>query len=591
MSLQGELGNINLASVFQNLAQNRVTGTLRIRRPGDERHIYFRDGLISMFSEGEDSQAPLAEMLVKLGVVEEDQMAKGVKKKKGRASLSQVLSKMGLAEEGEINQALKTFVMEEIFDLFTWEEGAFDFLDGNAATGVFDTEIVAADLSIDVNEVILEAARRVDEWDRINRNLGSQKDIYVLRKEREEEAKAIDDAITQQVLQYLDGQRTVAAIIRDSDLGRFNVSRVLADLISSRFVRQLSMAELHKAAKAAVKEQRYEDANALLDRALEIEYGNVDGHILSGQVKEKLEQRESAAQEFKVAAGLLIEAGNANQAADCLREAVRLQPQDLTARERLYHLLKEIGKGKLARTVAHEAAGFCIKMGVHDRAAKLLEDAQEALGADPDTEKMLVEVYVAQGRMEKAIEIYRKRAENAIEKNDYPTAVRTYEEILKLNSSDEDARRRISEINSGALERRRRRRKYMFRGIALTLIVMGIIAWQAFEVLGRKTFKELLPQVQQSVLDGNYTSAATLLSTFRGGRFGWTKAGREAGDILDTLRMSQARAKYEKAGLLISIGRTDEAKKELQDICMMGCPADFQEKVEKKRAELDEKRP
>ncbi|MBN1808830.1 MAG: DUF4388 domain-containing protein [Planctomycetes bacterium] len=590
MAFQGELGNINLGSVFQNLSQNRLTGTLRLRNGKLVRHIYFRDGQINMFSEGEDSRTPLAGLLVRLGVVEEDEMAKAMKKKRGRASLSQVLSKMGLAKETEIQQAIRTFVLEEIYDLFTWEEGAFEFDEGTAATGVFDTEIVAADLSIDVNEAILEAARRVDEWERINRHLGSKKDIYILRKEREEDARASGDPMVEKVLGYLDGRRTVEAVIRDSELGSYNVCRVLAELIAQRHLRQLSMAELQKEAKSATKEGRYDDADALLDRALEIEHGNVEARRLSAEVKEKLNNREGAAQQYKLAASLLVEAGDAAKAADCLREAVRLQPQDLTARERLYHLLKEVSRGKQARQVALEAAGFCIKMGVHDRAAKLLEDAVESLGADEETEKMLVEVYVAQGRMEKAIAIYKQRAETAIEKGDYPTAVRTYEEVLKLNPADEEARQKISEINSGALERRRRRRKYMFRGVALTIIVVVAIAWQVMETMGRRALGELVPKVEQEILAGNYAGARDILLTFGSGRFGWTRAGRHTKSILRVMQMMRAYENYRQGEEYLKGGRTDLAVQKFREVCSMGCPADFQEKVEKKLSDIEKER-
>jgi tetratricopeptide (TPR) repeat protein len=587
MAFQGDLGNINLASVFQNLAQNRVTGTLIVRRGKEERYIYFREGQITMFSEGAGEEAPLPGLLVRLGVVEKGEMDKALKKRKGRTSLSQVLSKMGLAEETQILQAIRTFVYEEIYDLFTWGEGTFDFKEGQAVEGVFDPEIAAADLSIDVNEVILEAARRQDEWDRIRKHVGSQKDIYALRKEREEEAKAITEAPVPQVLQYIDGRRTVEAIITESGLGRYTVCKVLADLIAKRLLRQLSVAEVQKEAHAAIMEGRLSDADALLDRALEIEHGNIAARRLSGEVKEKLGKTEAAAQEYKIAAGLLIESGEAAGAAECLRDTVRLQPHDLAARERLYHLLKEMNKGREARAVALEAAGFCMRMGVYDRAAALLENLVAAFGSDGDTDRMLVEVYVGQGKVDKAVGIYQQRAQAAMKKGAFPVAQRIYEEILKLQPSNDEARRRIAEINSGALERRRRRRRYLYRGIFITLVVAALFAWQAFEITGRRTLeRELLPKVEAALLEGQYITARGLLVKFQEGSFGWTRAGDDARFILRVMQMMRAQRLYQEAEALQNAGDVKGAEEKYREVYSMGCPAAFQEKVEKRLAEI-----
>ena len=590
MAFQGDLGNINLASVFQNLSQNRLTGTLALRRANEERYIFFRDGQINMFSEGKDEKAPLAELLVRLGVVEKDEMDKALKKRKGKASLSQVLSKMGLAEETQIIEAVRTFVAEEIYDLFTWEEGAFDLKEGQPVEGIFDPEVAAADLSIEVNELILEAARRQDEWDRINRALGSQKDIYAVRKEREEEAKAITDPATMAVLQYLDGRKTVQRVIIESGLGRFTVSKVLADLISKRFVRQLSVAELQKEARSALMESRYDDADALLDRALEIEHGNVGAHRLSGEVKEKLGKVEAAAQEYKLAAGLLIEASEVPKAVDSMRDAVRLQPHDLSARERLYHLLKELKRGKEARAVALETSGFCIRIGVHDRAATLLEDLVAAFGTDNDTERMMVEVYVGQGKIEKAVAIYQKRAEAAMERGDYTIAVRTLEEILKLSPGNMEARKLIGEINSGAIERRRRRRKNLMRGVFFTLLISGLIGWQVLEVLGERTLQEIMPSVEGALLQGEYIGARSILIKFQEGHFGWTRAGRDVKHILRAMQMMRAQRLFSEAERLRDAGDTKGAIDKYHEVCSMGCPVSFQERVEKRLSEVEEKR-
>ena len=51
MAFQGDLRNIGLATVFQNLQQNLQSGTLRVKRREAERFVFVTKGMISMDSE------------------------------------------------------------------------------------------------------------------------------------------------------------------------------------------------------------------------------------------------------------------------------------------------------------------------------------------------------------------------------------------------------------------------------------------------------------------------------------------------------------------------------------------------------------
>ena len=52
MTFSGDLREINLSDVFQNIASNRATGTLCIRYRREERYVRFAAGVISGSSIG-----------------------------------------------------------------------------------------------------------------------------------------------------------------------------------------------------------------------------------------------------------------------------------------------------------------------------------------------------------------------------------------------------------------------------------------------------------------------------------------------------------------------------------------------------------
>ena len=59
MSFKGSVESFSLADVFQNLSMNQQTGTLSVvASPGQEKHIFFKEGHICFLTVG--GQQPLA---------------------------------------------------------------------------------------------------------------------------------------------------------------------------------------------------------------------------------------------------------------------------------------------------------------------------------------------------------------------------------------------------------------------------------------------------------------------------------------------------------------------------------------------------
>jgi hypothetical protein len=153
-----------------------------------------------------------------------------------------------------------------------------------------------------------------------------------------------------------------------------------------------------------------------------------------------------------------------------------------------------------------------------------------------------------------------------------------------------DARKLIGEINSGAIERRRRRRKNLMRGVFFTLLISGLIGWQVLEVLGERTLQEIMPSVEGALLQGEYIGARSILIKFQEGHFGWTRAGRDVKHILRAMQMMRAQRLFSEAEKLRDAGDTKGAVDKYHEVCSMGCPVSFQERVEKRLSEVEEKR-
>ena len=70
MTFSGDLRGISLADIFQNIAGNRVAGTLRVQWRNTERFVRFEEGKIAGFSPGPSKGLSILDYLTKRGYVD-----------------------------------------------------------------------------------------------------------------------------------------------------------------------------------------------------------------------------------------------------------------------------------------------------------------------------------------------------------------------------------------------------------------------------------------------------------------------------------------------------------------------------------------
>src|SRR5206468_1263477 len=121
-------------------------------------------------------------------------------------------------------------IEESVYYLFTWTQGTFNFES--------DVRPERQDFLVSINpeSLLLEGARRVDEWSLIEKKIPSFDLIFVVDKDRLaiSEAKLTDTQ--QRLLTLLDASRGVNQVIEDTGLGEFEIGKALYGLITAGFV-------------------------------------------------------------------------------------------------------------------------------------------------------------------------------------------------------------------------------------------------------------------------------------------------------------------------------------------------------------------
>jgi len=127
-----------------------------------------------------------------------------------------------------VNRPLDT--ENAVYTLFTWTSGTFNFEAG------VEPETGASLVSVDPQSLLLEGARRVDEWSLIEKKIPSFDLVYSIDRSRLTMNRDKLTAEQEALLPLIDGHRDINGLIRDSGLGEFEVGKALYGLLNASFL-------------------------------------------------------------------------------------------------------------------------------------------------------------------------------------------------------------------------------------------------------------------------------------------------------------------------------------------------------------------
>lgn len=161
MGIVGNLRTMQLEELLQWLSQSKKNGTLEIVHGKTEKKVFFKDGLI-LSSASNKPEEYLGHFLVSHGLINESQLNRAVElQEQSRTLLGMILVKNGAIAERDLARMLRLKAEESIYDIFSWAEGDFRFLDDVLP------ESAMVPMRMDVTGIVMEGVQRVDEWRRI----------------------------------------------------------------------------------------------------------------------------------------------------------------------------------------------------------------------------------------------------------------------------------------------------------------------------------------------------------------------------------------------------------------------------------------
>lgn len=335
MAIEGPLRELGIHDVFQLLDLSRKTGVLRVT--SELRHnagtVYFDDGAV-IYAEIRSNPHPLGGLLLRSGKITDADLerARDMQTRQGDTRrLGEILVALGAITPRELQRQVRFQVEEVVFEVMSWREGYFSFTEGPLT----DVSAEAA-FKISTEALLMEGARRIDEWARIEKRVPHLGVIPAYTPTTDGGGLDLLPA-EWEVLALIDGHRDLRAIAATLGRSDFDVAKTLFGLESAGLIVLLDpgtaprgkfgsadAAALVATAEAAFGRHDLDGARAAAEQAAAAHPHDPAVHLLLGRIQ--------------------LAAGRAGAAADELRRAQRLDPLAVAAYRLLGYALVQLGR-------------------------------------------------------------------------------------------------------------------------------------------------------------------------------------------------------------------------------------------------------
>lgn len=228
-SLRGNLTSFRLPDVLTFLASARKSGTLTLTSGGHEATVFFDKGSVVYAGSNQETLRLGAVLLRKKKISVEQRAAidKLMHAEGGR--FGQIAVQQGLLTEDQLRDFLKVQVSEIIYDSFVWPGGTFAFID--------DTVLppYAVTIAIDLSNLIMEGARRIEEWEECERLLPDNTVVFkvVSNPDAEKITLSLDEW---KILFLVNGRRKLGELALAADEEPLHVYRVIYGLFGNKLI-------------------------------------------------------------------------------------------------------------------------------------------------------------------------------------------------------------------------------------------------------------------------------------------------------------------------------------------------------------------
>ncbi len=348
MGIKGALTDVSLADISQLLGMGGKTGCLALTHKENQGSVFFEGGKV-IYASVVNRPDRIGELLVAREAIDRDQLSAAMAHQaQGTGQrLGEVLVELGSLTQEKLEEYISVQIEEAVYIIFQWNEGTFEF-----EPDVMPEEGLHR-VSISIDALLMEGARRVDEWSVVEKKITSMDLIFALeRNPLEDEGLDLTDD-QRGIIPLIDGKRSVTDLVEESGLAEFDTGKALYGLIQAGFAVQVGKRVAEDDAKGSLEKHLkvglnayqsglMDDASRELRRALEADptHAEARAHLAlislrQGKAGEAIVHFDGMAEDTKPTYALLRNRALAYErlsqyaeALSTLDEAEKLDPDD-----------------------------------------------------------------------------------------------------------------------------------------------------------------------------------------------------------------------------------------------------------------------
>jgi hypothetical protein len=234
--MQGTLRDFGLAEILQVIAGQQKTGLLRIQSGERLLTFYVEQGiLVSCRDRRGVATDPLMDFLKDTGYLDAWQVLHlKLEVEEDRADLADLVLQKHLLTEDELSEALEDMAQELLYRTYNWKEGTYRFIAGDEALRGLTHRV-----SLKMEALLLEAARRVDEWPMLRTKLPGPGVLLAAVKELPDWL----DERSRGLLSQLKTEMRLGELVSCGRMSEYDVYEIVAAALEAELTHVLEMPE------------------------------------------------------------------------------------------------------------------------------------------------------------------------------------------------------------------------------------------------------------------------------------------------------------------------------------------------------------
>ena len=343
MAIEGPLRELGIHDVFQLLDLSRKTGRLRVSSAlrDNEGTVYFKDGRV-VSATVRSNPHPLGAMLQRAGKITPADMDRALvaQQEPGETrKLGEILVAQGVLSKRELERHVRQQIETVVFELMSWHEGFFSFAEVD-----LDGTSVDALTSVTAEALLMEGARRIDEWMRIQPRIPHVGVIGTLADVNDAHPSTLDLLPNEwEVLAAMDGEADLRAVAAQLGRSEFEVAKIAFGLVTTGIVvvREPAPAAMHHVplelatllndSREALRDARSQEALSYAATAVSLAPSDAEARLLLARALFQLDRALEGEEELRRSLELDGSSGAA------LMEAARLRARRGALGEAIAH--------------------------------------------------------------------------------------------------------------------------------------------------------------------------------------------------------------------------------------------------------------